>query len=84
MIESSRLRLTFQFRTGSKAMAKTSELVDPKAFEPETNQSALSTPKGMLRLIRRDHIKCAALNPPVMAGAPAYLSEQASPVPASH
>ena len=64
-------------------MAKTSERVDPRAFQPLTNQSALATPSGMLRLIHRDDIKCAVLNPSGIAGVPACDSEQTSPAQAA-
>jgi hypothetical protein len=60
-------------------MAKTSERVDLRAFQPPTNQSALTTPGGMLRLIRRDNIKCAVLNPSGIAGVPVCDSVQTSP-----
>ncbi len=69
----------FQFRAGPNAIAKTSERVDPRAFQPPTNQSALATPGGMLCLIRRDDIKCAVLNPSGIAGVPACDSVQTSP-----
>ena len=73
-------------------MAKTSEQVDPRAFQTPTNQSVLATPNGMLRLICKDNIKCAVLNPwqaslPAiqigMAGVPACDSEQTSPAQAA-
>ncbi len=69
----------FQFRAGPNAIAKTSERVDPRAFQPPMNQSPLATPGGMLRLIRRDDIKCAVLNPSGIAGIPACNSVQTSP-----
>ena len=71
----------FQFRAGPNEIAKTSERVDPRAFQPPMNQSPLATvtPGGMLRLIRRDNIKCAVLNPSGSAGVPACNSEQTSP-----
>ena len=51
-------RLISQFCAGSPAVARTSARVDPKAFQPVTNQSTLATPNGMLRLIRTDCVKC--------------------------
>jgi hypothetical protein len=77
----SRFRLTFQFLAGPNAMAKTSERVDPRAFQPPTQatHSALATPGGKLRLICRDDIKCAVLNPSGIAGVPACDSVQTSP-----
>jgi hypothetical protein len=76
-------RLTLQFRAGPNAMAKTSERVDSRAFQTPTNQSVLATPNGMLRLICKDNIKCAVLNPSGMAGVPACDSEQTSPAQAA-
>ena len=70
----------FQFCTGPNAMAKTCERVDPRAFQPPTNQSALATPSGMLCLISRDGIKREVLNPSGITGVPACNLVLASPV----
>ncbi len=70
-------RPTPQFSAGPNAVAKTSERVDPRALQ--TNESVLATPNGMLRLLCKDDIRCAGLNPSDMAGVPACESEQTSP-----
>ncbi len=51
-------RLKPRFCAGSLGVEKTSARVDPAAFQSATNESALATPRGMLRLIRTDCVKC--------------------------